>query len=88
MPLTPQQHHHHHRRWAANLRAARLKLNLTQYEAGRRMNIDQQNISRWESGRSVPRDDMKFRLAAFYGVAVADLFPWDDPANGDEQVAS
>lgn len=73
----------HQRRWAANLRAARIARNLTQYEEGRLLDIDQQNISRWESGRTVPRDDMKFRLAAFFGVSVSDLFPWDDPDNGE-----
>ena len=78
----------HQRRWAANLRAARLGRGLTQYQAARLLLIQQQNISRWESGRTVPRDDMKYRLAAFYDVPVSDLFPWDDPDNGDEAVAS
>ena len=73
----------HQRRWAANLRAARLARGLTQYEQARLLNIQQQNISRWESGRAVPRDDMKIRLAAFYDTSVSDLFPWDDPDEND-----
>ena len=87
----PAQPNSHQRRWAANLRAARLSAHLTQSKLARLLDIDQQNISRWENGRAVPRDDMKFRLAEFFGVAAADLFPWDpgnDDANGDEGQAA
>ena len=85
MPQHPPNRHQ--RRWAANLRAARLDRGLTQYEEALLLGINQQNIARWETGRAVPRDDMKFRLAAFFGVPTSELFPWDDPddANGDDQ---
>lgn len=79
----------HRRRWAKNLYSARLNRHLTQSQLGRLLGIDQQNISRWERGRSVPRDDMKILLAAFFEVPVTDLFPWiDDEANGDEGQAA
>lgn len=78
------------RRWARNLQAARLNRHLTQAELANRLGVLQQNISRWERGFAVPRDDMKFRLATFFGVAVTELFPWDltDDANGDEGQAA
>jgi transcriptional regulator with XRE-family HTH domain len=73
------------RRWAQNLYAARLNRELTQAQLARALGVDQQNISRWERGRSAPRDDMKILLAKFFGVPVPELFPWvDDDANGDE----
>lgn len=80
----------HRQRWAQNLYAARLNRHLTQAQLGRLLGIDQQNISRWERGRSAPRDDMKILLAKFFEVPVTDLFPWldDDNANGDEGQAA
>lgn len=78
------------RRWARNIQAARLNRHLTQAELANRIGVLQQNISRWERGAATPRDDMKFRLAAFFDVAVTDLFPWDptDNANGGEGQAA
>lgn len=72
------------RRWAQNLYAARLNRHLTQSQLGRLLDIDQQNISRWENGRAVPRDDMKILLAKFFEVPVTDLFPWLDDTADDE----
>ena len=79
----------YHQRWARNIQAARLNRHLTQAELANRIGVLQQNISRWERGAAVPRDDMKFRLAAFFGVATTELFPWDlEDANGDEGQAA
>ncbi len=79
----------HRRIWARNLYTARLNRHLTQAELARALETDQCNISRWERAGSIPRDDMKIRLAAFFEMAVADLFPWTDDtdANGDEDQA-
>ncbi len=75
-------------RWARNLYAARLNRKLTQSQLARALGIDQQNISRWECGRTVPRDDMKILIAAFFEVAVTDLFPWEDPDSGENGEAA
>ena len=76
--------------WARNLYTARLNRHLTQAELARALATDQCNISRWERAGSIPRDDMKIRLAEFFDVPVATLFPWTDTTdtNGDEQIAS
>lgn len=47
------------------------------------MGVSQQQISLWEKGRRVPRDDKRPRLARILGVDVAELFPYDaDDAKG------
>lgn len=38
-------------------------------------------ISLWERGKRIPSDDMKIKIAAFYGKSVAEIF-FTGEANG------
>jgi transcriptional regulator with XRE-family HTH domain len=78
------------RRWGRNIQAARLNRHETQAQLADGIHVLQQNISRWERGVAIPRDDAKIRLAAYFNMAVSDLFPWDipDEENGGEGQAA
>ena len=52
-----------------NLRGAR-----TQIEVANACDITVQALSSYERGERIPRDEVKIRLAAFYGMSVQDLF--------------
>lgn len=56
------------------LRDARVRANLTQHDAARRVGVaGGERISRWELGTSEPRPSVLRRLAEVYGVGVDDL---------------
>lgn len=38
------------------------------------LSVTDMAVSLWERGERVPSDDMKVRIAAYYGVPVYDLF--------------
>jgi transcriptional regulator with XRE-family HTH domain len=89
--VVPSSSPQHRRQWGRNIQAARLKHHETQAQLADSIHVLQQNVSRWERGVAIPRDDVKFRLAAHFNMAVGDLFPWDLPAadaNGDEGQAA
>lgn len=73
----------HRRVWARNLQAARAARGVSQERVARHLDCSAQNVSRWERGATVPRDATKLRLAEFYGIPVAELFPWDDNGAGE-----
>lgn len=52
-----------------NLRGVR-----TQNEVANACNITVQALSSYERGERIPRDEVKIRLASFYGLTVQDLF--------------
>ncbi len=52
-----------------NLRGIR-----TQGEVANACDITVQALSSYERGERIPRDEVKIRLASFYGVTVQDLF--------------
>ena len=64
--------------WAQNLQAARRQRQLTQERLAREIEVASIQVSRWERGVTVPKDATKRRLAEFYGVPLAELFPWDE----------
>ena len=56
------------------LRDARVRANLTQHDAARRVGVaGGERISRWELGTSEPRPSVLKRLAEVYGVGVDEL---------------
>ena len=71
--------------WAANLRAARKAAGLTQTALAERLGTTQQAVAKWESGRGVPRDETRWRLAEALGVPVTQIFA--PPGNGGTEAA-
>lgn len=70
-----------------NLRAARLRRNLSQSGLAHELREDQTTVSRWERGTQMPRPQSLLGLARALDINVADLFvPLDDDLepNGDE----
>lgn len=57
---------------AARLKAARGKRNREEVAAA--VGISPSAIGMYEIGARIPRDDVKIRLANYYGVPVQDLF--------------
>jgi len=43
-------------------------------DVARDLNISLASMSRYESGERNPRDDLKSRIASYYGVSVQDIF--------------
>lgn len=46
----------------------------TQEEIARALGITKSSYAMYERGERVPRDEVKIRIAAFFGVSVQDLF--------------
>jgi transcriptional regulator with XRE-family HTH domain len=64
------------------LRAARLRMGLTQHELARLINVaGGERISRWELGSSAPRPEILQRLAQALNVDAADLLDTAGPAD-------
>ena len=55
------------------LKYLRLCANLSQEQLARDLNITQQNISRWESGKVEPSISFCIILADYYGISVDEL---------------
>jgi putative transcriptional regulator len=60
------------------LRSLRRSRTLNQAEFARLLDVSQQTLSKFESGRLVPSVDVQARIAAILGVSRADLFPPDE----------
>ncbi len=43
-------------------------------EVGKALNVTSMAVSSWELGKRVPNDDMKVRIANYFGVSLYDLF--------------
>lgn len=64
------------------LRDARIRMDLTQHELARLIDVaGGERISRWELGSSAPRPEMLRRLAQALNVGVADLLDAGGPAD-------
>lgn len=57
---------------AAKLRQLRGKRTLQ--EVGNRIGISESALSQYENGKRIPKDELKIKLAAFYGVSIEWLF--------------
>ncbi len=56
------------------LREARLERNLLQKDVARALHCTTKTISRYESGESIPNNNVAFRLAKCHGWPIEDLF--------------
>lgn len=54
-------------------RRYRILANMSQAEAAKRIGVSQQAISKWESGKTLPRIFKAFKAAEVYGCKVDDL---------------
>jgi transcriptional regulator with XRE-family HTH domain len=50
---------------------------LKRYHLAAEVDVDQSTIYRWERGGTIP-DEVKLRLADFFGVSPAYLMRWED----------
>jgi DNA-binding XRE family transcriptional regulator len=71
-------------RWAGRIKAARLTLGLDQAALADMLDVGQQTVSSWETGRQAPKPSIWLNLAEVLGVEWYDLF---DPAvrDGDDE---
>jgi len=75
-------------RKSSPLRNLRRSRTLSQQELARLLRISQQTLSKYETGALLPPTDMRVRIAAILGVAVADVFRDETlAANRGEAVA-
>ena len=57
-----------------NIKAARLRIGMTQEELANRMNVTQAAVSHWEQGISFPNSRQIVTLAEVLKTTVAELF--------------
>ena len=62
------------------LRMARIRRFLTQAELAEAVNVSPVSIGYYEADKRRPRDPVKQRIAAFFGVSVQSIF-FDDELN-------
>ena len=55
-------------------RLRELRGNRSREEIAYRMGVSASSICLYESGKRMPRDEVKIKLANFYGLTVQDLF--------------
>ena len=60
--------------FSVNLKRLRELSNLTQEELAAKAGTSKSAISMYERGERVPRDEIKIRLARYFGVSVEELF--------------
>lgn len=56
-----------------SFRRYRILANMSQAEAAKRIGVSQQAISKWESGKTLPRILQAFKAAEVYGCKANDL---------------
>ena len=56
-----------------NIKALRIKYNLTQAELGEIAHVSDKAVSSWEKDNAVPRMGAIERMAAFFGVSKSDI---------------
>ncbi len=66
---------------AAQIRALRQRLGLTQHQLAEELNVRQQTVSEWETGQYRPRGASERLLSI---VAERAAFRYDEPAAGEE----
>lgn len=55
-------------------RLTELRGEKTQKEAAKGLGISASALSMYENGERIPRDNIKIRMASFYGKSVGDIF--------------
>ncbi len=71
------------RHWAANMRSQRIRRDNLDPELkgsgidamARALSVTPETVSRWETGKLVPRDDRKIEIARYLGIDPRILFP-------------
>lgn len=78
-------------RVGTNIRRAREAARLSQEKLSELIPEDQATVSRWETGRHIPRGEALMRLAGILGVDVVDLYeplPDEREPNGHDTPAA
>lgn len=57
-----------------NLKYLRERKGLTQAAISRELGINSTTYNAWETGQNIPRDEMKVKIADFYGLSVGYIF--------------
>lgn len=57
-----------------NLKFLRKRKGLTQTEVAKAINVGITTYNAWETGQNIPRDEMKVKIAEFYGLSVGYIF--------------
>ena len=52
---------------------AREKIGMTQQAAAAELGVDRTTITKWETGKSLPRAEMLLKIAKLYGCSISDL---------------
>ena len=55
----------------------RAKVNLTQEEVARELNIDRSTVAKWETGKADPRAEMLVKLSKLFGCSIDELMTAD-----------
>lgn len=55
------------------LKAARVKVGLTQSQVAEKLAVDRTTMVNWESGKTSPTLDNAQRMCRLYGISIADL---------------
>ena len=63
----------------------RKKKDISQSELSLKMGVSQQLVSKWETGKSVPRPAMLIKLADIFGVTVDELLREGVKQDADRQ---
>ena len=70
------------------LKELRVKANLTQTQAAKKINRKQQTLASWETGQSQPDANTLFVLCALYGVSVDEAFGFNKTSKTSFSVES
>lgn len=57
-----------------NLKFLRKRKGLTQTDVAKALKVGTTTYNAWERGQNIPRDEMKVRIAEFYGLSVGYIF--------------
>ncbi len=66
-------------KFAENLKRLRGKFGMTQKQLAKELNMSQQAIAKWETGKSEPSHEMTIRLSEFFGVTLDELLGNEKP---------
>lgn len=67
-----------HRAWGKRVRQARRDAGLTQEQLAARVEVEQNTVSRIETGTTAPSDDLKLKICIALNRDVDDLFGWPE----------
>ena len=57
-----------------NLKILRERKGLTQTAVAKALGVGTTTYNAWETGQNIPRDEMKVKIAEFYGLSVGYIF--------------